>query len=82
MLGSTVQSQLLTPISAANLLNDYYEPCKAPGTGHSRYSTKEIYTISALVTLQWEMNSKPGNKHDISLDDRRTQVDNIKDKTH
>ena len=38
----------------------------------------EIYTISALVTLQWEMNSKPGNKHDFSLDDRRTQVDNIK----
>ena len=30
----------------------------------------EIYTISALVTLQWGMNSKPGNKHDISLDDR------------
>ena len=40
----------------------------------------EIYTISALVTLQWGMNSKPGNKHDISLDDRWTQVDNIKDK--
>lgn len=41
-------------------------------------AANEIYTISALVTLQWEMNSKPGNKHDISLDDRRTQVDNIK----
>lgn len=38
----------------------------------------EIYTISALVTLQWGMNSKPGNKHDISLDDRWTQADNIK----